>query len=431
MAAGSDGTAALASDQLDTLASVLAGVRTGGLRTRSELVRQLGLGRNLVSQRVGQLIDLGLLQDGTMAPSTGGRPSRQLRFRSDAGCLLVADLGATHLQAGLTDLDGAVLDQRLQRLDITAGPEATLDRIEQLFDEILSAQPGKARPPWGVGVGLPGPVEFSRGRPMAPPIMPGWDAYPVRERLAARYAAPAWVDNDVNLLALGELRAGIGRAEQNLLYVKVGTGIGAGLISGGRLHRGAQGAAGDIGHAQVLDDESVLCRCGNTGCLEALAGGFAIARDGLLAAQSGRSRMLADTLEATGALTAEDVIQAAARGDQVSQGMLTRAGRLVGRTLATLVNFYNPSLIVIGGQISTAGEAFLGELRRTVYGRSMALATRDLRITTSPLGDRAGLFGAAFLVADELFARDCLGRWISSGSPCRQPDLSTPGSGGY
>ncbi len=424
MGTRSVGSTALASDQLDPFALILAGVRTGGLRTRPELVRQLGFGRNLVSQRVAELIELGLLQDGSMAPSTGGRPSRELRFRSGAGCLLVADLGATHLQAGLTNLDGEVLNERIEPIDISAGPETTLDRIEQLFDEILDAQPGSPMPLWGIGVGLPGPVEFSRGRPIAPPIMPGWDAYPVRDRLAARYSAPAWVDNDVNVLALGELRAGIGRGEQDLLYVKVGTGIGAGLISGGRLHRGAQGAAGDIGHVPVLDDDSVLCRCGKTGCLEAVAGGFALARDGLVAANAGRSRLLAEVLEATGALTADDVTRAAARGDQTSLGLLTRAGRLVGRTLATLVNFYNPSLIVMGGQIS-ADEAFLGELRRTVYGRSMTLATRDLRIKTSPLGDRAGLLGAAFLVADELFARDCLGLWISDGSPSGRPNLST------
>ncbi|MEP7017299.1 MAG: ROK family protein [Actinomycetota bacterium] len=159
-----------------------------------------------------------------------------------------------------------------------------------------------------------------------------------------------------------------------------------------------------------------------------MAGGFALARDGLVAAQAGRSRLLAEVLDANGALATEDILRAAALGDQTSLGLLTRAGRLVGRTLATLVNFYNPSLIVMGGQISAADEAFLGELRRTVYGRSIALATRDLRIKTSPLGDRAGLLGAAFLVADELFARDCLGRWISDGSPCGRADLSTLGA---
>ncbi|MDT7551283.1 MAG: hypothetical protein QOE84_3677 [Actinomycetota bacterium] len=413
----------IAADQADNVALVVAGVRTGGLRTRPELVRELGLGRNVVSQRVGQLLDVGLLDEGRLAPSTGGRPSRELRFRSEAGCLLVAELGATDLQVGLSDLSGQLLDQRVERCDVAAGPEQTLGRLEQLFDELLAARPAD-QPLWGAGVGLPGPVEFAQGRPIAPPIMPGWDAYPVRERLAARYQAPTWIDNDVNVMALGELRAGIGRAEHELIYVKVGTGIGAGLVSGGRLHRGAQGAAGDIGHVSVLDDESVLCRCGNTGCLEAIAGGYALARDGLAAASAGRSEFLAAVLRSTGGVTALDVRAAAGAGDPVSLALLARSGRLVGRVLATLVNFYNPSLIVMGGQVSAVEDIFLTELRRTVYGRATALAARDLRIKTSPLGDSAGLLGAAFLVADQLFSPDCLAQWIAAGSPQGRPELS-------
>jgi glucokinase-like ROK family protein len=415
---------AIAADQVDNLALVLGAVRTGGLRTRPELVRELGLGRNVVSQRVGQLLDAGLLDEGRLAPSTGGRPSRQLRLRAEAGCLLVAELGATDLQVGLSDLTGELLDQRVERCDVAAGPERTLGRLEELFDELLSGRPD-GQELWGVGLGVPGPVEFSQGRPIAPPIMPGWDAYPVRDRLSARYQAPAWIDNDVNVMALGELRAGIGRSELELMYVKVGSGIGAGLVSGGRLHRGAQGAAGDIGHVSVLDDESILCRCGNTGCLEAIAGGYALARDGLAAARSGRSAGLAGVLADTGTVTARDVTAAARAGDAASVALVTRSGRLVGRVLATLVNFYNPSLIVMGGQVSSGEDLFLTELRRTVYGRATALAARDLRIKTSPLGDRAGLLGAAFLAADQLFARDCLARWIQQGSPTGRPELSS------
>jgi glucokinase-like ROK family protein len=414
----------LATDQVDSLALVLGAVRTGGLRTRPELVRELGLGRNVVSQRVAQLLAFGLLDEGRLAPSTGGRPSRELRFRAEAGCLLVAELGATDLQVGLSDLSGELLQQRVERCDVASGPEQTLGRLELLFDELLAARPTGV-PLWGVGLGVPGPVEFSQGRPIAPPIMPGWDAYPVRDRLASRYQAPAWIDNDVNVMVLGELRAGIGRSEQELMYVKVGSGIGAGLVSGGRLHRGAQGAAGDIGHVSVLDDESVLCRCGNTGCLEAIAGGYALARDGLAAARSGRSEPLANVLASAGTVTARDVTAAAGAGDPASVALLTRSGRLVGRVLATLVNFYNPSLIVMGGQVSSGEDLFLSELRRTVYGRSTALAARDLRIKTSPLGDRAGLLGAAFLVADQLFAPECLAQWIQSGSPSGRPELST------
>lgn len=417
----------LAADHVESLALVLAGVRAGGLHTRPELVRQLDLGRNVVSQRVVQLMDYGLLDEGRLAPSTGGRPSRELRFRSEAGLLLVVELGASHLQVGLTDLHGELVAQRAEPWDVASGPDTTLDHVEQLFDELLAGRPDTP-PLWGVGAGLPGPVEFAEGRPIAPPIMPGWDAYPVRERLSARYQVPAWVDNDVNVMALGELRAGIGRGEKELLYVKVGTGIGAGLISRGRLHRGAQGAAGDIGHVSVLDDDSVLCRCGNTGCLEAVAGGYALARDGLATARTGHSRSLAEVLEAAGSVAVRDIIDAARSGDAASLALLNRSGRLVGRVLATLVNFYNPSLIVMGGQVAWGDEVFLSELRRTVYGRSTALAARDLRIKTSPLGDRVGLLGAAFLVADQLFSRDCLGQWIHKGSPVGLPGLSTAGT---
>jgi glucokinase-like ROK family protein len=417
-------TVGLAADHVDSLARVLAAVRAGTPRTRPELVRELDLGRNVVSLRVAQLLELGLIAEDQLAASTGGRPSRELRFRAEAGCLLVAELGATDLQVGLSDLGGELLAQRTERCDVAAGPETTLARLEQIFDELVAERPHDV-PLWGVGLGVPGPVEFSAGRPIAPPIMPGWDAYPVRDRLAARYQVPAWIDNDVNVMALGELRVGIGRGEHELLYVKVGTGIGAGLISAGHLHRGAQGTAGDIGHVSVQDDDSVLCRCGNTGCLEALAGGYALARDGSAAARSGHSAPLAALLASSGRVTARDVIVAAGSGDPTSVALLARSGRLVGRVLATLVNFYNPSLIVMGGQVSSGEDIFLGELRRTVYGRSTALAARDLRIKTSPLGDRAGLLGAAVLVADQLFARECLAQWIQDGSPSGRPELST------
>ena len=413
----------LPADHVDSLARVLDAIRQGPA-TRAGLVRDLELGRSLVAQRVGQLLDLGLVDEGGLAPSTGGRPSRELRFRAGAGSLLVAELGATELQVGLSDLGGRLLGQRVEQVDVAAGPDTTLARVEAIFDELLAAHP-QAPALWGVGLGLPGPVEFSQGRPVAPPIMPGWDAYPVRDRMAERYRVPAWIDNDVNVMALGELRAGIAQGERDMVYVKVGTGIGAGVISAGRLHRGAQGAAGDIGHVPVLDDDGILCRCGNTGCLEAIAGGFALARDGELAARSGRSAVLSAALEAHGRVAARDVVLAAAGGDPASLALLTRSGRLVGRVLATLVNFYNPSLIVLGGQVLTGEDIFLGELRRTVYGRSTALAARDLRIRTSPLGDTAGLLGSAFLVADQLFAPACLARWIEAGSPSGRPDLSS------
>ena len=193
-----------------------------------------GLGRAIVAQRVGELLERGLVVEGDVGPSTGGRPPRQLSFRSSAGHLLVADLGATSIDVAMTTLDGRILAHRDEPASIEAGPEACLDRVEELFDQLLATTHGVPGRLWGIGIGVPGPVEFATGRPISPPIMPGWDGYPIRERFAARHGAPVWVDNDVNVLALGEWRSGVAAGHDDVVVVKIGTGIGAGIISGGR-----------------------------------------------------------------------------------------------------------------------------------------------------------------------------------------------------
>jgi glucokinase-like ROK family protein len=268
--------------------------------------------------------------------------------------------------------------------------------------------------PWGIGIGIPGPVEFATGRPVAPPIMPGWDRYPIRDRFEATYGAPVWVDNDVNVMAMGEWRKGVARGHRNVVFVKIGTGIGAGLISDGMPHRGAQGAAGDVGHIQIADERSVTCRCGNVGCLEALAGGQAIARDAELVARAGRSPRLAKVLATQGSLTAREVAWAASHGDPASLELLNRGAVLVGSMLASVVNFFNPSLIVIGGGVANAGDAVLAAIRETIYRRSLPLATRELQIVRSGLGERVGVIGAAVMVADELLGRARLASTLAS-----------------
>jgi glucokinase-like ROK family protein len=411
----------LGSEQLDTLVTVLDLVRAGAVRTRPELSRRTGLGRTVITQRVAQLIESGLVEDGDFGPSTGGRAPRELRLRADAGCVLVAELGATGVAVGVTDLAGGLLAQHSEPWDIARGPVRTLDRVEELLDGLRGQWPGSV---WGVGIGVPGPVEFASGRPVAPPIMPGWDGYPVRDRLAARYEAPVWVDNEVNVMALGEYRAGLGRGARDLVFVKVGTGIGAGLISGGRLHRGAQGCAGDIGHVAVSGGPERLCRCGNVGCLEALAGGAALVRDAVEAAEAGRSATLAARLAEAGRLEVVDIARAADRGDPVSVGLLQYSGRLVGETLARVVNFFNPSLILLGGSVAMTGSLVLPVIRQAIYRRSLPLATRDLQVALSPLGNQAGLMGAGFMVVDELFSRRRLGRWLLAGTPAGRPELA-------
>jgi predicted NBD/HSP70 family sugar kinase len=260
-------------------------------------------------------------------------------------------------------------------------------------------------------------VEFESGRPISPPIMPGWDGYPIRERLTDRYHAPVWVDNDVNLLALGEWRSGIALGSDNVVVVKIGSGIGAGIISDARLHRGAQGSAGDVGHIQIVDDPTVVCRCGNTGCLEALAGGEALGRAGAIAALDGRSPGLRAVLDQRGTVTAQDVARAASSGDPVAMALLQRSGHLVGSMLASVVNFFNPSLIVIGGGVANSPDVLLAAIRETIYRRSLPLATRDLVVQRSSLGSLAGVIGASAMVVDQLFAREGIGRWIEAGEP--------------
>jgi YD repeat-containing protein len=267
-------------------------------------------------------------------------------------------------------------------------------------------------------------VEFDSGRPISPPIMPGWDGYPIRERFAERYRAPVWVDNDVNVLALGEWRSGVASGHDDVVVVKIGTGIGAGIISDGHVHRGAQGSAGDVGHIQVTDDPTVICRCGNIGCLEALAGGGALGRAGETAALDGRSSRLRLAYDQHGNVTAQDVARAASHGDPVAVAMLQSAGRRVGSMLAGVVNFFNPSLVVIGGGVANSPDQFLASIREAVYQRSLPLATRDLVIARSSLGGLAGVIGASSMVVDQLFARACIGQWIEAGDPAASPTLA-------
>jgi glucokinase-like ROK family protein len=411
-------------DSLDALVAILDEIRSTRSRSRSELVARTGLSRGVVAQRVGELIDLGLVVESDPGPSTGGRPPRRMSFRADAGHLLVADLGATSIDVAVTDLDGRILGHRDEPADVAAGPERCLARVEELFAELTAATrdlPGRL---WGVGIGVPGPVEFRTGRPISPPIMPGWDGYPVRERFEEHHGAPVWVDNDVNILALGEWRSGIAVGHDNVIVVKIGTGIGAGIISNGRIHRGAQGAAGDVGHVQVIDDASIVCRCGNVGCLEALAGGGALARDGEAVALSGRSQRLRTALDQHGAVTAEDVARAASFGDPIAVSMLLGAGHRVGLVLAGLVNFFNPSVVVVGGGVAQSGDQLLAAIRETVYRRSLPLATRELTIQRSSLGALAGVIGASTMVIEQLFSRDVLAAWLGSDRPRAIPSVA-------
>lgn len=416
-------------EQAQDLVRLLSLIRSESAQTRRELGQQTGLGRSVVTERVKELISLGLVNEGHLGRSTGGRAPRELQFRSDGGVLLVAELGATGITAGIADLNGSIIEHKDEVSDITDGPDVISKQLEVLFDDLIAHVPGGLDAIWGVGIGVPGPVEFATGKPVSPPIMPGWDGYDIRGRFAARYDAPVWVDNEVNLMALGELRSRSTQGVRDLVYLKVGSSIGSGLVSGGRLHRGAQGCAGDIGHIAVSDADEVICRCGNTGCLAAVAGGRALGLQGVAAVESGTSPFLLERARASGRPpTAQDIVDGALHGDATCLTLLNSAATHVGRVLAQLVNIFNPSIIFIGGGVAEAGEVFHAPVRRAVYARSLPLATRDLRIVWSPRAMRSGLIGAAAMVVDELFLPERLALW-NLRSPHGYPELAEASSG--
>jgi predicted NBD/HSP70 family sugar kinase len=371
--------------------AVLRLIREGRASTRAEIGALTGLARSTVTQRMDALLAERLVVPAGESASTGGRPPTTFAFNRGAGLILAADLGATHSRVAVTDLAGELLGQAAADIAIADGPESVLRWLGERFDELLADAGGG--PVRGVGVGVPGPVEFAAGRPVAPPIMPGWDGYPVAERLRERYSAPVLVDNDVNIMALGEYWVDW-RDVEHLMFVKVGTGIGCGLVASGRIHRGAQGSAGDLGHIQITADESVVCRCGNVGCLEAVAGGGAMAAKlGELGHHASDSR---------------DVVRLVRSGSQDAVRLVREAGRVLGSVLATSVNLFNPSVVVIGGDIAQVDEHLLAGVREVVYQRSLPLATRSLRIVRSRLEDRAGVIGAAVMVSEHVLSPEAV-----------------------
>jgi predicted NBD/HSP70 family sugar kinase len=399
-------------DEVTSLLRIVNMVRLGDAVTRPEIGRVTGLGRGVVAQRVDRAVEMGFLEDAEYAPSSGGRAPRTLRFRAERGRIVVCALGGLHVHIGVTDLDGTILHQAHRAWDIARGPDQTLEVATTMVDELLAA--GDGSPVWAIVVGLPGPVDFDTGRPVAPPIMPGWNGFDVRTAFEQRYVAPVWVDNDVNLLAAGE-RARRRDENTDLIYCKVGTGIGAGLVSHGRLHRGANGAAGDMGHVRVPGAEQV-CRCGKTGCLEAVAGGWALVRDARTAVERGGTGALAEIVASGADLTPEDIARSAQRGDALAISLVQASARQVGEALAALVNMFNPSVIVIGGAVASTGELFLAEVRHRVYQLSLPLATRDLTIKTSENDTREPVRGGVDLAQEQLFDVS-LPRWFGEGRP--------------
>ncbi|MBN1565251.1 MAG: ROK family transcriptional regulator [Anaerolineae bacterium] len=377
--------------------------KTGQL-SRTDLANELGYSRALVSGIVKDLLAHNVIREIGDAASTGGRRARLLDFNSAFAYVVGVDIGATSVDIGVANFRGEIVERHHDAIDVFDGPEPILTHVVRLIQQLLAKAkiaPGDVD---ALGIGVPGPVDFEKGVLIAPPIMPGWENYPIRQFLRKTFPqAAVVVDNDVNVMALGEMRYGSGTAVDNFIFVKVGTGIGAGIVVARTIYRGSDGCAGDIGHIMVMRDGPV-CHCGNIGCIEAMASGMAIAQRATEAARNNTSAILASYLTAGSAqITAKEVGLAAQQGDRVALDIIKSSGSLLGDVLAGLVNFFNPRMIIIGGGVSKIGNQYLASIRRAILKRSLSLSTRHLQINYSPIVDEVGLRGALELARDHLF----------------------------
>ncbi|MFE2970987.1 ROK family transcriptional regulator [Streptomyces sp. NPDC059340] len=381
-------------------ACILRLLRDEGPNSRAQLGELVNLSRSKLAVEVDRLMETGLVVNDGLAASRGGRRSHNVRLAPELRFLGI-DIGATSADVAVTNAELEVLGHLSQPIDVREGPVAVFEQVLDMAGKLKAA--GLAEGFDGAGVGIPGPVRFPEGVPVAPPIMPGWNNFPIREALSQDLGCTVMVDNDVNLMALGEQHAGVARSVGDFLCVKIGTGIGCGIVVGGEVHRGVTGSAGDIGHIQV-DPHGHPCACGNRGCLEAHFSGATLARDALAAVESGHAGELADRLAASGTLTAADVAAAAAAGDAFAIDLIREGGGLVGQVIASLVSFFNPGLVVVGGGVTGLGHSLLAAIRTQVYRRSLPLATGNLPIVLSELGSQAGVIGAARLITDRVLS---------------------------
>jgi glucokinase-like ROK family protein len=385
-------------------AEVMRILRKNGQTSRAEVANITGWSRAKTSQEVNSLVEKGYLVDAGEGVSKGGRRPRLLRFNSQLGYVVGIDIGATSLEIALADINGSILKRVAESADVRQPPEELLGRCSVLILEMAVVQGIRPEQILGIGVGVPGPVDFARGVLVAPPLMPDWENYPIRNFFKETFSSAfVVVDNDVNIMALGEQRSGDAANVDHFLVIKIGTGIGCGIMASRKIHRGSNGCAGDVGHICV-DKQGPICRCGNRGCLEAMAAGPAIAEKAMQAVRNGKSELLRSMMEDRGGiLTPEDVNAACREGDEASLEIIRASGQMIGDVLAGLVNFFNPSHVFIGGGIANFGNHLLIAIKRAVLRRSLPLATTNLAINFSRTGSDAGLRGAIMLALEYLF----------------------------
>ncbi|GHI86774.1 ROK family transcriptional regulator [Streptomyces xanthophaeus] len=367
------------------LERVVRAVRLAGSLTQAEIARSTGLSAATVSNIVRELKDSGTVE--VTDTSAGGRRARSVSLSGDAGIVIGVDFGHTHLRVAVGNLAHQVLAEESEPLDVDASWAEGFDRAEALVGRLVAGIGVSREKVIGVGLGVPGPIDVESGTLGSTAILPGWAGINPRQELSQRLGVPVYVDNDANLGALGELVWGSGRGVKDLAYIKVASGVGAGLVINGQIYRGPGGTAGEIGHI-TLDESGPVCRCGNRGCLETFAA----------------ARYVLPLLQGTHGpeLTMERVVELARGGDPGCRRVITDVGRHIGSGVASLCNLLNPSRVVLGGSLADAGELVLAPIRESVGRYAIPSAARQLSVLTGSLGGRAEVLGALALVLSEM-----------------------------
>jgi predicted NBD/HSP70 family sugar kinase len=368
---------------------VLSLISAGRATTRAELGRVTGLSRTAVAARLAALREANLVIEDEPGPSGGGRPPARLSFNSDAGTVLAAAIGRSRTQLGVCNLAGDLLASSEIEQEVGAGPDEVMPKVATNLGFLLEQagrSPGSVR---AFGCSIPGTVDLERGASLDSPLMTGWDGVELAPYLTSLAVAPVLVDNDATVLALSERRGHL-ETYLDVLAIKASTGLGAGIVANGVGIRGARGAAGDIGHIKTPAAEGKACRCGDTGCLEAVAGGWALVQE-----MQGRGRDVGHV---------RHLVALAVAGDAEARRLIREAGRRLGEVLASAVNILNPEAVVVGGDMAAAYDTFVAGMRETLYAGATAAATKDLHVLPSTHGDRAGLVGCAALALDHVLA---------------------------
>jgi predicted NBD/HSP70 family sugar kinase len=382
---------------------VLQLIRRGEATTRREIQDLTGLSRMTVAQRVDSLLEARFIREAGDGHATGGRRPHRLEFDVENSVLVVATVDTTHSRTALTRLDGTILADERVDVAVLDGPKALLTSLAESFVRLLDSAGIAHESLVGIGVSIPGPVDPHTGRPSQPPIMPGWDAYPISEHLQESFAVPVFVENDADAMALGEQSVNYPES-LSLCLVKVSTGIGTGMVINGSVYHGIDGGAGDIGHIR-LAGETAQCQCGSFGCLAAVASGRAVAH-------------------ALGAASGSDVKRMIAEGNVDALRLTHEAGSRLGEVMATVVSMVNPGVLVVGGDL--ASSALIGGIRESLYPRSLARATRNLDVRLSTLGADAGLIGLARIAVDHLFSAEAVNASVSVAASTSANTLGIP-----